>query len=324
MRVLVVTSEWPSARAPYAGVFVQRQVARLRAMGVEVDVLDFRGARNPFNYVRAGRAVRRRVAASRPDIVHAHFGQAGLLAVSQRYAPTVVTFHGSDLYGLPARDARSVVTSAFLTRLSRIVARRADEVIVVSKRLATLISWRACRVIPMGIDTSLFTPMPQAKARQALGWPTEGRVVLFAGHPNNPVKRYDLAREVVRRLSADMPDIQLFAMLDVPPEQVPLHLNAADALLVTSEHEGGPLIVLEALACDLPVVSVDVGIVRETIGRVAGCVIGDGLDGLVAGLRATLLRQERVAGRAVACEYDEALMATKVAEVYQAVSAGRR
>ncbi|HLX44098.1 MAG TPA: glycosyltransferase, partial [Bryobacteraceae bacterium] len=55
----------------------------------------------------------------------------------------------------------------------------------------------------------------------------------------------------------------------VPPGSIPALMNAADCLLVTSDFEGSPAVVQEALASNLPIVSVDVGDVRERIERVS-------------------------------------------------------
>ena len=51
----------------------------------------------------------------------------------------------------------------------------------------------------------------------------------------------------------------------VPHEEIPLLLNCADALAITSLHEAGPLIVPEAIACSVPVVTLDVGRVQEFV-----------------------------------------------------------
>ena len=52
MRVLVITSEWPSQKFPNAGIFVARQIESIRQLGVKIDVLNFRGRKNPLNYFK--------------------------------------------------------------------------------------------------------------------------------------------------------------------------------------------------------------------------------------------------------------------------------
>jgi glycosyltransferase involved in cell wall biosynthesis len=100
-------------------------------------------------------------------------------------------------------------------------------------------------------------------------------------------------------------------------------LNAADAVLLTSAHEGSPNVVKEALACDVPVVSVDVGDVREWIGPVDGCALADATpEDLGAALAAVLERHGRVAGRehveGIAVEH----VAARLLDIYETVARG--
>src|SRR2546430_13272718 len=91
LRVLMITSEWPVPDGrPRTTFFIKRQAEFLRAAGVDVDVFHFKGAGRPWNYVKAWLRVRRRVARGQYDLVHAQFGQSGLLAFPKR-VPLVVT-----------------------------------------------------------------------------------------------------------------------------------------------------------------------------------------------------------------------------------------
>ena len=120
--------------------------------------------------------------------------------------------------------------------------------------------------MPTGVDSSVFYPSPKAKARAELGWGMNERVILFNAGGNPVVKRLKLAR-AASELVKDQCDSARLLILDggVPPARVPLYMNASDCLLVTSLFEGSPTIVQEAMACNLPVVSVDVGDVKERL-----------------------------------------------------------
>jgi len=85
------------------------------------------------------------------------------------------------------------------------------------------------------------------------------------------VKRPALANATVAALKTAGVRAQLHYMRGVSNAEVPLWMNASHALLLTSAHEGSPTVVKEALACGLPVVSVDVGDVAERIEGVVGC-----------------------------------------------------
>src|SRR5204862_6682914 len=106
-----------------------------------------------------------------------------------------------------------------------------------------------------------------------LGWEPDGFHVLFATSAGDPVKRPELARAAVARFEEKYGRVQLHVLSAIPNTEVPVWLNASDALLLTSRHEGSPTIVKEALACGLPVVSVAVGDIPERIEGIEGCYL---------------------------------------------------
>jgi teichuronic acid biosynthesis glycosyltransferase TuaC len=319
MRVLMITSVWPTPAHPERAPFIVRQVESLRARGVEVDVLHVDGGGRPGNYARRWREVRALTAARSFDLVHAQWGQSALVALPRR-APLVVTFRGSDLEGIAGHP----VAGGILRWMSRLAARQADQVVVVSASLARHIPFRHCHVIPSGLDLELFRPMPQADARATLGLHPSRRYVLFAASPANPVKRHELAAAAVASLQA--PDVELLVATGVRPAEMPIYMSACDLLLLTSQHEGSPNVVKEALACNLPVVAVDVGDVRTRISEVEGCVVcaDDGVGTVAAALESVLRRGQRVAGRDAVLDLDEARLTDRLIEVYRQALDGRR
>src|ERR1700730_18654763 len=79
MRVLVVTAMYPQPDAPHRGVFVYDQVESLRRLGAEVDVLDLGSRRGLLKYVLGGWRVFITTLLRRYDVVHGHYGFAGLV-----------------------------------------------------------------------------------------------------------------------------------------------------------------------------------------------------------------------------------------------------
>ena len=290
-------------------------------------MLDFRGRKNILRYNTAFLRMRSLLRTERYDLIHAHFGQAGFLAILQRKVPVVVTFHGSDLFGLPGTNSLNKFWSHLLKRVSLFAARRANEVILVSQRLSAEIPRRPYHVIPMGTDLSLFKPIPKEMARESLGWHPREQIVLFVGDPANAIKRYDLASRAVAIVSEDMPDVKLRLCYDEPQECMPRYMNASDVLIVTSLHEAGPLVVREALACNLPVVSVDVGDVRQRIGSIPGCAVcdDDRPETIAGALKHVLERGKHINGRPAVQELEVSLLTQKVIAVYkQALLGGTR
>jgi teichuronic acid biosynthesis glycosyltransferase TuaC len=180
------------------------------------------------------------------------------------------------------------------------------------------------KVISPGIDLESFRPMPRSQARRQLGLPLDKRLVLFAAHPGDPVKRYPLAQQAVA-LAADRFTVELVALGGVQHQSVPLYMNACDVLLITSQHEGSPTVLKEALACNLPIVSVDVGDVQSRIGHVPGCAVcdDDAPDTVAAGLVKVLMENRRIPGREQVISLDVRLVVQKILEVYRsALAAG--
>lgn len=270
MRVLVFTAMYPSPHKPAAGVFVQEQVESLRAAGVEVEVFAFEGNRSFRNYLKAGLALRQRVRQCRPDLVHAHYGLTGAAALFQRDCPVVITFHGSDLLGEVGVQKNYTRSGWVKTIISRAAAQGAAERIVVAERLKSKLGRLSSVTIPMGVNLDLFKPMPMHATRRSLGCAPERKLALFAAHPQNHVKRYDVAQAAVEQLRAGGLDMELLAVHGVPHERIPIYMNACDVLVLTSMHEASPCVIKEALACNLPIVSVDVGDVAERLEGVSG------------------------------------------------------
>lgn len=320
MQVLVITSGWPTPEAPHQVPFIVQQVECLRAAGARVDVFPFYGRKNPLRYLRAWWHLRRTYQLREYDVIHAHFGQSGLIAWPSP-VPLIVTFHGSDVQGIVGKNGQYRMSSRVLQGVSRIVARQADGVIAVSELVRALLpDVENAHVIPGGVDLGVFRPMDQLAVREKLGLPLDSKLVLFAASPTNPVKRFDLAEAAVERVSREM-SVTLHVLQGVPHDQVPLHMNACDALLLTSRHEGSPTVVKEALACNLPVVSVDVGDVRERIGEVSGCIVceDDAPETIAQALRAVLAEGTFSAGREAVAALDKHEVAKEVMQVYRTI-----
>lgn len=322
LSVLMLTSEWPK-ESVHTSHFVMRQVRFLEAAGLRVEVLPFRGAKNPFKYLAAWLRTRRRLATGNFDLVHAQFGQSALVAFPKRL-PLVVTFRGDDLLGVIGDDGHPTATGGILQRLCRLVARGADAIIVVSQHMKSHLPRRVpIHVIPSGLDLSLFRPLPQAPARARLGLPADERLILFVGNPGEARKRWHLADRAVRLLDPAY-RARLVVAWQVPHAQVPDYMAACDALVFTSVQEGSPNAVKEALACNLPVVSVPVGDVAERLRGIAGCelCVDDRPETVAAALTRVLDRRERIEGRGAVGQLDEHLLTQQVIGIYHAAISG--
>ena len=321
IRVLMITTGWPQPGQQIQTThFIKRQAEFLRAAGVVVDVFHFRGRGSLWNYARAWARVRARLRHGSYDVVHAQWCHSGLVALPKQ-VPLVVTCRGGDLHGIVDRNGCQTPLGRVLQWLCRFVTRRADAVIVVSAHMKRFLDpYAPVHVIPSGLDFDLFRIIPRDEARRHLGLRPDGRLVLFAGDPESPRKRGVLARQAVALLNRSLP-AELVVAWAVPHADMPYYMNACDALVFTSRQEGSPNVVKEALACDLPVVSVAVGDVPLRIIGVEGCELcADARPAtLAAALERVLRRGRRAAGRDTVQDLDERLITQQVIAIYRSV-----
>jgi teichuronic acid biosynthesis glycosyltransferase TuaC len=269
--VLVVTNLWPTKADPSYGSFVKAQMESLRPLGVDFDVLFVNGRESKWNYFCGVRQVRSQLRTKRYDLIHAHFGLSGWVARWQVSVPVVVSFMGDDVLGRPARSGR-ITPGGHLLKLSGfILARVATSVIVKSPQMAAKLRMPSAHIIPNGIDLNLFRPMEQAQARKVLGLDLGTKFVLFPYNPHEVRKRFDLIQAAVSLARQQVPSLELLVARGLPQEQIALYMNAADVLVMASMAEGSPNALKEAMATNLPVITVDVGDASELIGATAGC-----------------------------------------------------
>jgi len=320
--VLVVTSAWPHVENPIYGIFVQREQAALRELGVRADVVFVRGYRSPFAYLLACVELFRRGRDKNGyAVVHAYGGEASLPALCYGSAPLVVTYLGDDLLGTSSSEGLVPLPSRVRRAVIRALARRVNRTVTRSSAMEeALPEIVRCRntILPAGVDASIFQPVDHGQARRELGWLGVERVVLFAADPDVPGKRYGLAREAVELARPRLPNVRLHVARDVPPDQMPTMMAAADCLLLTSATEGSPNVVKEALMCNLPVVTVRVGDVDETLRGVnPSWIRGSDPNDLAEALVACLESPMRSNGRCTAYRFTASSIAKRVLRVYE-------
>lgn len=278
MKVLIVASYNKNRFAP----FVVEQAQALQQQGMMVDYFGVVG-KGMKGYLKAFFSLHKKIKEYQPDIIHAHYGLSGLLANLQREVPVVTTYHGSD------------INVAAVRRFSKMAMRLSAWNIFVSQRNVKLARVNnKYTLLPCGIDMDNFTLQNKEEARTVLQWKRNGKYVLFAGAFENAVKNASLAQAAVQLLQ----NVKLVELKGYNRKEVVTLFNAADALLLTSFAEGSPQVVKEAMACNCPVVTVDVGDVKERLELVhPSAVVERNPQSIANALQAIMEKGERSNGR---------------------------
>ena len=247
----------------------------------------------PLNGVLCARAIAPAVRKFAPDVLLSYWlypdAWGAMRAAQRNNLPLVAGARGSDIR---VRDS----ISRFMTRQ---VVRAADRLLVVSADLGTLAARdydadpRHVRVIPNGCDAATFHLRDRAQARNELGIAAGAEIVIYVGRLVAEKGLRELI-EAMRALAATHPQSELVLVGDgplraeldlaaanlpgrirqtgaLPPERVATWLAAANVLALPSYSEGHPNVIVEALACGLPVVATPVGGIPEVVD--ATCAI---------------------------------------------------
>jgi len=273
VKVLVVSNMYPG-RNCHLGTFIKQQVEELEAQGLEIVkvVKDRTGfvAYFPFvlKYIFC-------LLFRSYDIVHAYYGfHSALFAAIIKRRPLIITFVGSDALREPLRNR-------IYQGLQRFVISRSNHLIAVSSGIGKSLICELgadpgkVSLITFGINFGLFRPIPRKQAREKLGFPSNKRLVLFPSSPKRREKRFDIFERTVELLKKDSQNIVPVILNNNgrPYAEVPLVMNACDVLVLTSDSEGSPTVVKEAMACNLPIVSVNVGDAAEIIKDTRNCYV---------------------------------------------------
>jgi teichuronic acid biosynthesis glycosyltransferase TuaC len=309
VRALVLSNMLADAGHPERGRFVRDQVDALRELdGWSVELYELSPGAGAL--ARGARDLRKRYAGERFDVVHAHFGLTAWPALGVSARGRALTVHGTDV-----RHPRTrLATCAVLPTVGLLAA--------VSEALIQEIPGRRARtraqVLPCGVDLTRFRPIPRTQARSELSLDPDRPYLLFPADPARPEKHHDRAAALAGALGT-----RLLTLGGVSPERVPLYVNASNAVLVPSEREGFGLAVLEALACDVPVLATPVGVHAQALDGVTGtlCAPFELERWRAASAPHVAAEDPRIAGRSHADPFSATRMAQRVADAWRSLVA---
>jgi glycosyltransferase involved in cell wall biosynthesis len=295
--------------------FVSEQVDAIRKKGIEVDYFLIKG-KGIFGYLKNILRYRKKIKNGNYDIVHAHYGLSGFFAIFQRRLPVVITFHGVDLI-----DPNNVFcnTNQIKKRhvlLSKIAAKYSSYNIFVNSNIKIYPN-KKHSIISCGVDLNTFFPMDKNASREKLNLSKEKKIVVFGTSFDYGIrKNYDLTLKAIEILE----NVELLEIKNINRENVNLLMNACDLLLMTSFFETGPQVVKEAMACNCPIVTTDVGDVRDVIGDTEGCYISSyEPEDVAEKIKLALEFGKRTNGRERMGVYENSVIADKIIGIYREV-----
>ncbi len=291
-----------SGRSPNVDV----QAAGLVDAGVDVHFFEVIG-RGTTGYVKNILKLKKYLKRNSYDVIHAHYGLSGVVASLAGAKPLLVTIMGSELY---MNSTLRRVMVFFICHIWR-------KTLVQSEQMKAIAGGDHTVVLPNGIDINRFTSVSHEEAMQKAGYKA-GKHIIWVSDPLRPEKNFKLAGDAVILLNDGK--IKLEVINGKAYEKIPFFFRAADVLLLTSKWEGSPNVVKEALAAGLPVVSVDVGDVKDFLNGVEGCFITESKPEAVAdGLKKALSYGKQTNGIKKVMHLDIKIISDRIKDVYNSM-----
>lgn len=263
MRVLVITNMFPIPEHKYFGIFVKEQVEALSKYypDLYINTIFINGFSSKFNYLKSVFSINYHLIFNKYDVIHIHFGLSGLFSLFNPFlkTPIVTMLHSADT------DIKK--STKMIVSLSKLVILRSDFIFYLNDQMKLSISKlnKNLMYLPCGIDTNFFVRESKLNS---------GKLTIgFPGNPKRMEKNYSLFLLIIEELKAlnILVDIRIFHGLT--RREVVDNLNFCDLLLMTSISEGSPQIVKEAMSCNVPVISSNVGDVSVLLDGVSNSFV---------------------------------------------------
>jgi len=324
LKVLHVAAGFPSKERPYHQPFIKSQIISLQKEGVNCGIYEIKGYKSQLEYAKALIKIKKLVKTEKYDIIHAHYSYCGISAyLAMTDVPVILSLLGSDLLGRTDEEGRLTLRGKIDIRVSKFIANKVDHIIVKSEQMKSLVETRVpISIIPNGVNFEIFKTKNFAESRKNLGLNKDDFIVLFLGNSNDGIKNFKLAKsgfDVFKELKVD-PRIIFKNPYGIDENSVVEYMNASDVLLLTSFYEGSPNVIKEAMACNLPIISTDVGDVKKVINGTENCfLVPYSKSEIAVKLDIIYHKGLRSNGREKIAHLDSRLIAEKIINIYESL-----
>jgi teichuronic acid biosynthesis glycosyltransferase TuaC len=261
-----------SGKGNQPGPIIQSQAISLQKQGITIFqfTINQKGLKG---YIKECFRLRGFLKKNKFELVHAHYGLTAIITLlARRKEKLVVSFMGDDIVGSRKPDGRISKKSIFLASFNAFLAYWFyDFSIVKSEQMLNKLKANNVALIPNGVDTSRFLPKSKAEERNKLKIDPQVKLAIFVSNPSRVEKNFLLAEKAVKILNNT--NVSLLPLFGIDHQSLIDYYNAAELLVLTSYHEGSPNVIKEAMACNCPIVSTNVGDVKWVLGKTEGCYI---------------------------------------------------
>jgi glycosyltransferase involved in cell wall biosynthesis len=258
MRILFVSSG--NAKDGISPIVLSQGQSLIRE-GINVEYFAIKG-KGVLAYFRHIFILRKFLKKNKFDIIHAHYSLTAYVATLAGSSPLIVSLMGSD-----------VLSNSFARRLIKSFHKRFwDRTIVKSLYMHQYLGFKEIEIIPNGVDIKKINFLDKKSCQEKLGWDNSNSHLIFAADPSRREKNFAMVKKSVKLLQS-FKNTVVHILKDVSQEDIPLYMNAADVLILSSFYEGSPNVIKEAMACNCPIVTTNVGDVKWVLGNTAGCFI---------------------------------------------------
>ena len=316
MRVLFVTSgNTKFGISP----FIKSQGESIKKEGVDVKYLAVKG-KGFKAYLKTVKELKKIVKKEEFDVIHAHYTFCGLVAILARpKLPIVLSLMGDDAYGTPNNKGKTKFTSYYSIILTYVIQPFLKQIIAKSEEIGNYV-WqnKKLNIVPNGVNLEAFYLIDKSEARKNLGLKNDTKYVLFLNNTKDTRKNFSLFKETIEK--EELEDFELLTPYPVAPNLVVQYLCASDLLVHVSWREGSPNLIKEAMACNVPIVSSDVGDVKEVFKGTKGCFITEfSSKDLARKINLGLSFEKRTNGRENTKHLEQSVIAKKIVNIYNSI-----